>query len=210
MRTPVALLFVLLALQAAVFYGMPKETPAELLRPLGALPQQLANWTMVREDVVQPEVQAVLRADETLTRLYANSESVSPTNLFIAFFKSQSSGVAPHSPKNCLPGAGWVATESQIIPIDTTRGKIEANRYVIAKGENRMVVLYWYQSHGRVVASEYAAKLYLMFDAIRHLRSDTAIVRVTTPVTGTIEQAEKTAVALASAVYPQLYGILPH
>ena len=46
------------------------------------------------------------------------------------------------------------------------------NRYVIQKGVDRQLVLYWYQSHGRVVANEYWSKFYLIRDAVRLNRTD--------------------------------------
>src|SRR5207253_1445167 len=57
-----------------------------------------------------------------------------------------------------------------------------ANRYIIAKGAERQLVLYWYWAHDRAVASEYLAKFYLVADSIRMNRSDGSLVRVTTPL----------------------------
>jgi EpsI family protein len=113
-----------------------------------------------------------------------------PVNLFVAYFRSQRTGQTPHSPKNCLPGAGWVPSvaEETSIPIEG-RAPIEVNRYVISKGDVKSIVLYWYQSRDRVVASEYTAKVYVVADAIRYNRTDTALVRVVVPVIGNNEAA---------------------
>ena len=46
------------------------------------------------------------------------------------------------------------------------------------------MVLYWYQSHGRVVASEYWGRIYTVTDAIRYNRTDAALVRVIVPILG--------------------------
>jgi EpsI family protein len=54
--------------------------------------------------------------------------------------------------------------------------------YIIANGENRQFVIYWYQAHGRSVANEYLAKIYLVTDAMRLNRTDGALVRVITPI----------------------------
>jgi EpsI family protein len=72
------------------------------------------------------------------------------------------------------------------------------------------MVLYWYQSHGRIIAREFSAKVWLVADAVRYRRSDTALVRIIVPVrNGAREAAEQTAVEFVRAVYPDLAGQLP-
>jgi EpsI family protein len=148
----------------------------------------------VNEGVVEKEVQDVLRADDILTRSYMNPQHRLPAHLFVAYFKTQRTGQAPHSPKNCLPGTGWVPSESAIVPVEVPgRGAIEVNRYVVAKGDNKSLVMYWYQSRDRVVASEYSAKFYVVADALRYNRTDTALVRVTVPIVENDVQAAQSA-----------------
>lgn len=104
-------------------------------------------------------------------------------NLYIAFFPKQTTGDAIHSPKHCLPGAGWSPVVSKIINIPWGDGNIlKANYYVLELGLDKEVVIYWFQSHGRTVASEYWVKFYLVEDALRMNRTDGALVRVITPV----------------------------
>ena len=134
-------------------------------------------------------------------------------NLFIAYFKTQRAGQSPHSPKNCLPGAGYqpVENESGRIDVAVNGGSIRINKYVVAQGDNESIVLYWYQSQGRVIADEFAAKFYLIADSIRRHRSDTALVRVVVPVTGQTnrQQASRTAVDFVRAMYPMISSWLP-
>src|ERR1039458_6324331 len=103
------------------------------------------------------EVQDVLRADDTLSRDYVNLAATAKASLLIAFFKTQRYGQAPHSPKNCLPGAGWEPTESGTIRIAVPEWQepIVVNRYVVAHGEDKVLAIYWYQGRHRVIASEY-------------------------------------------------------
>ncbi|MCX6587288.1 MAG: EpsI family protein [Acidobacteria bacterium] len=153
-------------------------------RPLTALASQLGSWKMVGEYPLEKEVQDVLQATDTLNRIYQDTSAPVGLSLFIAFFKSQRSGVAPHSPKNCLPGNGWVPERSEIVryPMPGSADGIEVNQYIVQKGDIKNVVVYWYQSHGRVVASEYKAKFFVMADAIAKNRTDTALVKVIAPV----------------------------
>jgi EpsI family protein len=90
-------------------------------------------------------------------------------------------------------------------------GSINVNRYVVARGDDESVVLYWYQSQGRVIADEFAAKFYLIADSIRHHRSDTSLVRVVVPVTDHMsrEKASQIAVDFVQASYPVINNRLP-
>ncbi len=126
---------VLLA-QAALFYGLSRGEAVPVSPPLSSVPHQFGAWRMLQEGRVEPEVQEVLKADDILTRTYARPGSPA-ANLFIAFFKSQRTGQAPHSPKNCLPGNGWVWAVNDTIPIQIA-GRPQANevnRYIDQKGE---------------------------------------------------------------------------
>jgi EpsI family protein len=146
---------------------------------------------MTSEGVVEKEVQDVLRADDTMTRVYRQESTGLPASLFVAYFRTQRTGQAPHSPKNCLPGAGWLPSASEVVPISVpgVPEPIRVNRYIVSRGEDKSVVLYWYQTPRRVIASEYEAKFYLVVDSIRYHRSDTALVRVVSPVLRGDEQA---------------------
>jgi len=205
-------LVILLLVAIGVFYGTPPERRIRLDGSLSKLRTEIPGWQLLHEGAVEPEVQNVLRADETLVRDYVSTNGAERASLFIAFFGSQATGAAPHSPKNCLPGSGWTASQSDIIQISVPGESepIPVNRYIVGKGETRALVLYWYQSHRRVVASEYRAKLYLVYDSIRDRRSDTSIVRVIVPITGDAGRAEQTAIGLVQAAFQPIRAVLPH
>jgi len=151
--------------------------------PLVSLPSQLGEWQ--GSDVpMQQEVLDILGPGDFVQRVYENTSVNEPyVDLFVAYFPSQRAGDTIHSPKHCLPGAGWLPVESGRITLSLPgRAPFEANRYVIAKGDDRQLVLYWYAAHGRVLASEYWAKFYLVNDSIRLNRSDGSLVRVVTPI----------------------------
>lgn len=172
-------------------------------------PSLIAGWEMRKDYPMEEEVQKVLKATDYLVRDYVKANSLA--NLYIAYFQSQRSGIAPHSPKNCLPGNGWVEESSDRINIDVPGfAPIEANRYTVQKGEVRSVVLYWYQSRQRTIASEYKAKVFVMADAIRYNRTDTSLVRVITQVVGgNKDLANQNALQFARDVYPTLAKQLP-
>lgn len=209
LRRAAAWLSLLLIGQAAAYHLLPKTERPFLARPLREFPLRIGPWQMAQEFEIEPEVRRVLRADDTLSRHYARPGSAVPVNLFVAFFRSQTSGAAPHSPKNCLPGSGYAPLESSTIRIRAgAGGEVEVNRYIVARGDARSVVLYWYQTPARIVASELAAKLWLVADSIRYRRSDTSLVRVTVPVADGAD-AEAEARQFAEEVLPVLNSFLP-
>jgi len=136
--------------------------------------------------------------------------------LYVGYYATQRQGASIHSPLNCLPGAGWVPTqksyESVIVPTDKGGSRtVQLNRIVIEKGLDRQLVLYWYQSHGRVVASEYWGKMYSVLDAIRINRTDAALVRIVVPVDSKVgvEEADQRATEFTRALFPLLGNFLP-
>ena len=179
---------------------------------MAEFPVAIETWQLRQEGAIEKEILDMLRADDVLSRIYVEPASGRVAGLFVAYFRSQRAGQAPHSPKNCLPGAGWIPTASEVIqiPIAGRREPIRVNRYVVARGLEKSVVVYWYQSRQRVVASEYEAKVRLVLDAIRYNRTDTALVRVVVPVgEGDETQAGTVAAEFVRALFPVLSRYLP-
>ena len=147
----------------------------------GLFPPQLGEWTGVAVSIPQ-DVLAVLGPGDFLLRSYQTASAGSPpVDLFLAYFPSQRTGDTIHSPKHCLPGAGWLPLESGKIMLSLPgRPPLLANRYLIGKGDERALVIYWFLAHDRAVASEYWAKFYLIRDSILLNRSDGSLIRVTT------------------------------
>ncbi len=202
----------ILILQAVLFYTLSHGEAVPIPRPLSEFPARVGDWNLAAEGVIEKEVLDVLKADDTLNRLYAKGNSGTAANLFVAYFTTQRTGRAPHSPKNCLPGTGWVPSAAGVVsvPLPGQPEPIQVNRYVVTRGDQKSVVLYWYQTRDRVVASEYKAKIYLVLDSIRYRRSDTALVRVVVPFEGNREeQATATAVDFVQSFFGPLRRHLP-
>jgi EpsI family protein len=200
-----------LVLQAAFLYGFSRsEQPVEHVA-LASAPHQFGRWRLANEGVVEKEVQDVLKADDLLTRSYVSEQAGIGAHLFVAFFKTQRAGQAPHSPKNCLPGSGWVPSDAGIVQVEVPgREPIDVNRYIVAKADNKSLVMYWYQSRDRVVASEYTAKFFVVADAMRYNRTDTALVRVTVPVVdGNVERSQRAAEDFIRAFFTPLRKHFP-
>ena len=179
-------------------------------RPLSQFPLNLGEWHGT-EMAISSEDRAILGPGQFLVRDY-RSMGKSPSNLFLAFYPSQRSGDTIHSPQNCLPGSGWTPLKSGRISIKRPDGKwIEVNRYIVGKGLDRMLVLYWYQAHGRVTPGEYSAKLFLVLDAIKMNRTDGALVRIIQSFANPSKEAEadQQAIDFANQIFPILDSYIP-
>jgi len=181
-------------------------------QPLASFPTELGGWSGTEVSIPQ-DVRDVLGTGDFMLRVYREQSIAQPyVDLFVAYFPSQRAGDTIHSPKNCLPGAGWSPIEySRIQVVLPGRSPFVANRYVIAKGSERQLVLYWYWAHDRAVASEYWAKFYLVADSMRLNRSDGSLIRVTTPlrVGETSDSAQQRLLSFAGNVVPIINNYVP-
>jgi len=209
---PVCILSLLLVLQILAFYATPRTEYVPSSRPLNTFTDTLGTWQVIQQGVIEQEILDLLKADDTLSRIYVDRASQQTVSLFVAFFKSQRAGVSPHSPKVCLPGSGWLPLDSRRMPVTVPglQQPVRVNRYTVAKGDQKSVVLYWYQTPHRVIANEYIAKLYTILDSVRYRRSDTSLVRVVVPVLNDGEAAaEQTAVRFVRSLFNPLREHLP-
>jgi EpsI family protein len=181
-------------------------------QPLSSFPLEMGSWRGA-DIAIDHEVRDVLGPGDFLLRVYQNTAVAQPyIDLFVAYFPTQRAGDTIHSPKNCLPGAGWSPIESRRTRLAIPgRAPFTVNRYVIAKGQDRQLVLYWYLAHDREVASEYWAKFYLVTDSMRMHRSDGSLIRLTTPLLRgeTVDSAQKRLVSLASLMVPRMSEYIP-
>jgi len=177
-------------------------------RPLAEIPLEIAGWTGSNLELEQKVVDAVAVSDY-VARLYERP-GAQPLVLYVGYYRSQRTGQTIHSPKNCLPGAGWEPVESSLITLHPAgMSAATVNLYVIEKGLDRQLVLYWYQSHGKIIASEYAGKLNMVVDAIRLNRTDSALVRLSIPIGKDAQAARTNAIGFAEQLLPELNRAIP-
>lgn len=147
-------------------------------------PMSLGDWSGQHDKLEKRVVTKLGMTDYVLANYRNDKEQV--VNLYVAYYESQRKGVSPHSPRVCIPGGGWEIADLQRI----TAGGHPVNRVVIQKGNQKNLVYYWFQGHGRIVANEYLNKWYLLLDAVFKNRTDGALVRVVTGVTSNEEMGE--------------------
>jgi EpsI family protein len=180
-----------------------------------SFPMEVANWRATVDPPLEEDILKVLGVDDYLSRIYYRPGAA--VGLYMGYYGSQRQGDTIHSPLNCLPGAGWEPVRQGSLKIANADGAgrdIIVNRYIVQKGLERQLVLYWYQSHGRVVANEYWSRAYLINDAIRLNRTDGSMVRVIAPIpvgaTDDGAAAEKLAEEFVRVIFPLLPAYLPN
>jgi EpsI family protein len=202
--------FLVFTLGARAYLAVPAKVPPR--QPLQEFAQAWDGWRMTGESRVEDDVEEVMKADDYLLRRYQDPAG-DVADLFVAYYVTQKAGESMHSPKNCLPGAGWLpVVNDTVVMTKSPSGKVlRINRYVIEKGGERALVLYWYQSGERVIASEYWGKVYLVWDAMRTGRRDGAIVRILIPLQKgqSEEDATRLGLEFARGAYLRLPPFLP-
>lgn len=192
----------------------PEEIAMQSGTPQGTINNQIKtdNWTAA-DIPMDKDVLEILGPGDFLLRVYQDQTEPQPyVDLFIAYFRSQRAGDTIHSPQHCLPGAGWVPIENTAVMLSVpSHTPFPANRYVIAKGDSRQLVLYWFWAHDRGVASEYWAKFYLVADSIKMNRSDGSLVRIVTPIQPgeSPDTAEQRLMPFVAQVVPRLQNYIP-
>jgi EpsI family protein len=212
--TPRFILASLLVAAAAIFLQARTRNevfPSRL--PLKQFPAQVGDWLGTNDVALDKDVLDILGPGDFLLRVYKNQDNPPRfLDLFIAYLPSQRTGDTLHSPKNCLPGAGWAPVDQSRITLSVPgHDPFPANRYIIAKGDSREVVLYWYWAHDRGVASEYEAKFYLVADSIRMSRSDGSLIRLITPIYPgeSADNAQQRLLPFAQSLVPMLKNYIP-
>jgi EpsI family protein len=202
-------LIVVAMLTCATLVGARANEEAPVVREsLSTLPYALERWQGREAAPLAGDVVAQLGVDDYINRTYTSAGGV-PIGLYAGYYTSQRQGHTIHSPQNCLPGAGWQPIQSSTVLLVAGGRRLPVNQYLIQKGVDRQVVLYWYQGRGRVVANEFANKAYLMWDAASLRRTNGGLVRVISPLPRSGGDSVADAIAFATAIVPRLDRLMP-
>lgn len=204
---------ILLVATGLFLYGRTDNEVAVSREPLASLPRSLGPWTGGTDLEIDPQARSVLGPGDFLVRSYhEGDQKLTSIELYMAYFPSQRMGDTIHTPRHCLPGAGWRPVEqSRIVVSPPGQSPFPVNRYLMALGDQKQLVLYWYLAHGRSVASDYWAKYYLVADSVRLHRSDGALIRVSTLLGPDESQdsAEQRLLSFTGSLTPYLNDYVP-
>ena len=178
-------------------------------RRIADVPMTLGPWHG-EDSPLEARIVKAVGVDDHLNRVYTD-DAGEQIGVYIGYYESQRTGDTIHSPKNCLPGAGWQPVQARSLSIDVPGNEpITVNEYLIERDLERDIVLYWYQGRGRVVASEYWGKFWLVADALTRNRTDGCLVRLYTSTKDGEVKARTRAVDLSQRIYLSLQKVIPN
>jgi len=179
-------------------------------RPFSQFPLEIGPWRGATSQMDE-EIYNILGVEDYIMANFSNGKGLG-VNLYVGFYQSQSKGDLIHSPKNCMPGAGWNIVQSAVIPIELPKSDktIKIARLLLNKDGQKQVVYYWFQSRGRIISSEYMQKIWLVMDSITKNRTDGSFVRLIAPVIKNEAETERLLTQFADDIYPILNQFIPN
>jgi EpsI family protein len=185
-------------------YTWSGRRPSDFLaQPLDTIDKQMAGWTMTGTQPLTDVVLQKLQLTSYLSRTYVKDQS--QLDLFVAYYAQQRTGESMHSPKHCLPGAGWEIWKHDSAMVPFNGQQVQINQYSIQNSGRRMLVFYWYQSKDRVLASEYMGKILLAKDTLLSGHTAGSLVRIILP---DVPSAPAEGVVFAAQLMPQMQRCL--
>jgi len=209
-RLCVLIIVVLAASAARAALDSPREvTSAD---SLVRFPAAFGAWQGT-DSPLEADVIEMAAVDDYLNRYYRSTDA--ELALYVGYYQSQRQGEALHSPLFCLPGSGWQPVKTRTTDLQAADGSSRTvNELVVERGLDRLLILYWYQTHARVTASEYSRKLFQIHDAFVTGRTDIALVRVVAPIMSRDDASENQSAGIARAfaqvVLPEVQQRLFH
>lgn len=223
MTAKIAAALVFLVMNGYVYWYLGSEEVIPSRAEFAAFPNRVDDWRCTGREFLDQKTIDNLMVTDYIACNFVNPERGASSHLYIGYHERQTrdrdSGKASaiHPPEHCLPGSGWDVIDSKIVPITLARdGKSggvtgEAKRFVIAKGNQRALVYFWYHSRGRVIAQSHHKILYMFLDRARTGRTDGSLVRFTIPIEyGDEEAAEAVFQDFADSVTPLLDDFVPN
>jgi EpsI family protein len=177
-------------------------------KPFDSFPLEIGQWKGVKDELDTKIYNILGVEDYIMANFYSADKKM--VNLYVGFYQSQREGDLIHSPKNCMPGSGWniIETSQEVIEIDNNV-KINSIKLLLQKGSEKQIVLYWFQSRGRIVTSEYMEKIWLVVDSIIKHRTDGSFVRFISPLYTNENETVEGMKEFVKIVFPYLNDYIP-
>ena len=177
MRSPFAYVpAVILFIGAAFVVHTRSQSAIPLAAPLATVLDTVSGYRS-KDQVISDEERRVAGMSNYVARVYSVDSAVAFTTL-VSYYERQTQGKTIHSPRNCLPGAGWEILTGGTKSVVADGSPHVVNHFVLKNGASTAIAYYWYQGRGRVVANEYQVKWNLLRDAALAGHTEEALVRV--------------------------------
>ena len=203
-QTLIAAAIMLITSTCIIFLNKSNDLPIK--KSLSHFPVKIGDWQGTTSRFSE-KVYEILGVDDSVLINYYNDDH-DEIQLYIGYYQSQRQGDIIHSPKHCMPGSGWDIIETSLIPLSLKNQNGETIRVIkliLKKDFQLQAALYWFNSRGRVINSEYTQKMYLVWDSIIKHRTDGSLVRLLSPIT---DQNEKKTIKRLKQFAEQIIPIL--
>lgn len=161
-------------------YLLANRSQPEIIRtPLSQFPVRLDDWRGV-ESRLDSTVEAVAGANDYYLGDFISEEN-DAVNVYISYYSDQKHGQIPHSPKVCIPSAGWnIKSNNSALLKNNDGNTFKVNRLVIEKDGHVTVAYYWLKQAEKIYTNELYARLDLIRIALEENRTDGALIRIVT------------------------------
>jgi len=218
--TKLAVALAFLALNFYTYQFLATQAVIPERRGFETFPLTLDGWSCAARERMGKEVEANLGVTDYLLCDFVRRDPPAVANVYLGYHERQvreegggSGENSIHPPAHCLPGSGWDLIRVETVTLDLPglpQRPAPVKRLLIAKGEARQLVYYWYQQHGRVIAEDWQKILYVGLDRALHGRTDGTLVRFTIPVARNGEEAAEAKFRdLAPRLVEHFPGFLP-
>lgn len=181
----------------------PTQT-GRVITDFSAIPLEFGSWTIFRDIGMGEETQRLLPSSSLMLREYEHSDHPGNTQLAIVYGVDLGNF---HQPEICLEGQGWYGQAKRLVQIkDAERSSLNAMSVIMAReGQGRTAFLYWFMSEGTTSTSlgNYKTRVLVNRLFMRAVRPS-AMIRLSTPVTGSDDDAVKILADFAQQVLPYL------
>jgi len=167
---------VLLFVGFAMIFSTRSQSAVPLAGSLATVLPTMDGFT-VKDMTISDEERKIAGMSDYVARSYWKDSTVAFTT-YVGYYDRQTQGKSMHSPRNCLPGAGWEILRAETGTVTAKGSSHVVNRYLLKNGPVQALVFYWYQGRGRIVANEYTVKWNLMRDAALEGHTEEALVRI--------------------------------
>jgi EpsI family protein len=207
MNRNLVILAIVVAATALLVRFVPLHRDVPLRKPFGSFPLQVNGWSG-KDFGFDEVILDKLKVSEYMSREYVKSPH--RVGLYVGYYTAQKEGAQIHSPKHCLPGGGWRSvgetTRSESLP---GFGQVRYVESVYQRGEDKQVFVYWYQMKDATVTGDYGLKLRMILNSLLYRRNDGAFIRLSAPVTGSVEDTVASLRGFMTEVLPPLRACLP-
>ena len=218
--TKLAVALAFLALNFYTYHFLATEAVIPQRRHFSEFPREFGDWQCLDPVSIGEDVEANLGVTDYLLCDFMREDPPGRIGVYLGYHERQvreegggSGENSIHPPAHCLPGSGWDLIRSETVELDLPglpQSPARVKRLLIAKGEARQLVYYWYQQQGRVISEDWQKIVYVGLDRALHNRTDGALVRFTIPIRrGGEEKADAQFRDLAPRIVAQFPGFLP-